>query len=138
MTTATENLMALFDRIGREYLAGHEIGMQLLDPRLRIEPPEPLAMSISGYVNAQRSGLDLADTAVVRPLRAWLLGRAEDMITAFAAEGWLLDYAPRFEFFGSLRHAQIRLPRALVPPQEYGIGLRVDLSLAHFDLEFAR
>jgi hypothetical protein len=126
------NPMALFDRIGGEYLAGHEVSMTLMDPGLRIEPPEPRAMGISGYVNALRSGLDLAAPTVVRPLRAWLLDRAEDMITAFAAEGWVLDDAPRFEFFGSLQHARLQTP---TPPQEYGIGLRVDLSLVHFDLE---
>lgn len=136
MTTTTEAPMALFDRIGGEYLSGHEVSMTWPNAKLHVRRrPEPVEMGIRGWVNALRSGLDLAAPPVVRPLRAYLLSRAEDMIAAFAAEGWVLDSAPRFDFAGSLHHAQVRLPRTLIPPQEHGIGLQVDLSLVHFDLE---
>lgn len=133
MTTAREETtMEQLDRIAGEYLAGHEIG-QTFPGGLPYGNREPLAVSVEGYVNAQRCGADLSLAGSARVIRAALLARAEEMAEAFAAEGWYAESAPRFDFSGSLDHARRQTSGEVVPPQEYGIGLKVRLSLLHLE-----
>ena len=133
-----ETVMAAFDRIAGEYLSGWEIGQTFPGLTLAGPPyPEPLAVSVEGYVDALRCEADLSLAGSARVIRSALLARAEDMAEAFAAEGWYHEGAPRFDFSGSLHHAEVRWPSGVLhkPPQEYGIGLKVRLSLVRLETE---
>jgi hypothetical protein len=137
MATGEDFIRGTFDRIGRKYLAGHEIGMTWLDasPRLGYIV-DPAVVTISGSVSAGGFAGMGAPGTTPRELRAWLLGQAHDMIDEFAAAGWRLDRSPGLEFAGSVERPMITIAGLMVkPPVEYGIELRVGLSL--MDLETA-
>lgn len=135
MLKGEDFIRGTFDRIGSKYLAGHEIGMTFLD----VSPllgyiVDPFIVTIRGSLSAGGfAGMGSPGTDP-RELRAWLLGQAHDMIFEFAEAGWLPDRSPGLEFAGSVERPMITVAGLMVkPPVEYGIELRVDLSLMYLE-----